>query len=748
MKEHNVRHCIRLDKAANTWEMGLPLGNGRLGAMVMGRPNDESIWINEESLIHGKRNNRKNPDTLRYLNQVRKLLLEKKYKKAQFLARMAMTSTPKYNNPYQPAGNMLLSFYDHTGEITSYERTLDIDRAVASVTYRMAGKVWYREHFVSEEYQVFATRLSCSEPGCLTLSVNMNRKPFEEATGKLEDGRSVYNRGRCGDGGVSYFTGITMDTEKGTVGTIGDCVYCTHADAVFIYTACGTDYADEKYAEHVKERLERARQAGYDRIKQIHEKDYAALYGRMSLSLGAGKTPEDCTDVLLKKFREGEEENFGYLMETLFAYARYLLISSSRDCLFPANLQGIWNGSYEPPWQSQYTININEEMNYWMAEKCNLSECQLTVIRQIERLSRRGQETAKELYGCRGFCVHHNTSIWDDTEPEGIFDNSPFWPMGGAWLCLHLHEHYLYTQDKKFLKDCALPVMREAIRFFEDYLYEDTDGFLKTGPSVSPENSYCLEGQGTAALCMAPSMDSQLLRELIRAYLDDRSQAEEGDWQEEREKLESMLNKLPPIQIGKDGRIMEWQEEFEEAEPGHRHMSPLFGLHPGTQISQDTPELFDAARRTLERRLRYGGGQSGWSRAWICCMESRLKDGEKVGFHLRKLLEGSIADNLLDIHPPFQIDGNFGVAEALCESLVQSHNGYIEILPALAPQWPEGEVKGMMLRKAIKADLKWSCGKLISLALTSARDTQVEVRYGKTKKQLFLKAHETVYITA
>lgn len=739
------RHQISLGTPAETWDEGFPLGNGRLGAMVMGIPDEEIIHINEESMWYGGDHDSKNPDTRRYLEEIRSLLMKGETKKAQFLARMAMTSAPKYHHPYQPAGNMRLCFCDQSGEAEDYSRILDIDRAAVTVAYRMRGTVYQREHFVSEKYQVFVTRLTCSASGGLTLSANMNRRPFEDQTGKL-DGQTVYNCGRCGEDGVSYFTGIRMAVKGGSVDTIGDFVYASGADEVYLYLACSTDYQDPDYRRHALERLDEAQKAGYQTLKEEHERDFARLYDRMELSLGgsADEMSDIFTDEMLSSVRRGEDTWLNTLTETLFAFARYLLIACSTDCLLPANLQGIWNGDYVPSWESEYTININEQMNYWMAEKCGLSECQLPVAEQVGRMSVRGRKTAEELYGCRGFCAHHNTDLWAHTDPEGIYNSSPFWPMGGAWLCLHLYDHYLYTMDREFLREKALPVMREAIRFFEDYLYETEDGKLITGPSISPENSYLLWDGTKAALCMGPAMDIQILRQLITDYLKGCADLGYSKAESETDTLNAILERLPEIGISSDGRIMEWMEEYEEAEPGHRHMSPLFALHPGNQITSETPELFRAARKTLDKRLENGGGQTGWSRAWAACFAARLYDGKLVGESVRILLERSIKNNLFNLHPPFQIDGNFGIAEAICEALIQSHNGYIDMLPALPPEWKSGKVKGIVLQGAITADFEWKDGELKSLILCAKEACSREIRYRSERKQISLPAGTAV----
>jgi alpha-L-fucosidase 2 len=348
----------------------------------------------------------------------------------------------------------------------------------------------------------------------------------------------------------------------------------------------------------------------------------------------------------------------------------------------------------------------------------------------------RGRETARKLYGCRGFCAHHNTNLWANTDPEGIMDASPFWPMGGAWLSLHLYEHYLYTEDRAFLKDRALPIMREAIAFFEDYLFRLPNGSLVTGPSVSPENSY-LSGIGSkGALCVGPTMDIQILRQLFSSYLEGAALL----GMPEDAAVRRLLENLPPTRISSDGRIMEWQEEYQETEPGHRHISHMYGLHPGNEIVESKTELFAAAKKTIEKRLESGGGHTGWSRAWIICFFARLKEGEKFYENVNGLLKKSIMNNLYDTHPPFQIDGNFGVAEGICEALVQSHNPYIEFLPALPKAWKAGRLTGIRLRGAVTVDVYWKDGRLAEACLTADRDKTVSCRYGTQTVELALKA--------
>ncbi len=754
-----MKHVISLKKGAKTWEEGLPLGNGRLGATILGKINEEVITINEETIWYGPFRNRKNPDCLKNIDRIRQLLLAGEVQKAQFLAKMAMTSTPKYMNPYQPAGDMKIQFSGHLAKGTSNRACyLDLDDAVAFVKYDFEGASYVRTHFVSQKYNVFVTKLSCSQRGRLTVSANLNRKPFEENTEAL-DGCTVCNYGQCGPGGVHYFTGLRMAAKGGQVHTMGDFVYVEDADEVYLYVTAQTDFGGETdFREQCIARLDKAEAAGAEVIYQEHLRWYHSLNERVRLELNDCAQDERPTEVQLNELISGEREQNDYLTLLLFAFAKYLMISSSYGCRLPANLQGIWNGEYVPPWQSEFTININTEMNYWMAEKCNLPECHLPLFDLLDRLAENGKETAKELYGCRGFVAHHNTNIWANTDPEGIMDASPFWVMGGAWLSLHAYEHYLYTGDEEFLRTRALPVMREAIRFFEDYLYELPDGTLVTGPSVSPENSYISKIGIKGALCMGPTMDSMILRQLFTWYLEGcemvRDNAGAGKQDEysplfadraDQEKIRRMLEKLPKTKTGSDGRVMEWQEEYAEPEPGHRHISHMYGLYPGNEITEDKPELFAGARKTIEARLSHGGGHTGWSRAWIACFFARLRDGEKVLENINGLLKKSIKINLYDTHPPFQIDGNFGIASAMIEALIQSHNGCIDLLPALPKAWRKGRLSGVRVRGAITCDLVWEDGKVTGCALTADSDKEnVTVKCGGKTLQVNLPAGKKV----
>ncbi len=772
-----ICHTLCLGKAARRWDDGLPAGNGRIGAMVMGKVNEETIFINEESLWFGPKRKRTNPDGKAHIAKIRELLLQGEVEEAAFLAKMSMTSAPKYNNPYQPAGDLRLCFMRHQGKVTDYSRTLFLQDAVVKVNYKIDDSTYCREHFISTAYQVMVIRLTTDHPMGISVSANMSRKPFEEFTGSIA-ADTAGNWGRNGDQGVYYLTGVRIkaepfDDHRGKdfeAGIMGDFVYARNAKEVILYLSVGTDFSDIEKAEqkqlayepgpmtdHCPDRLldrinhilDEAQTAGFQTIAEKHKEDYHKLYDRFSLEINTVNEVRAIPfmESIMDEIRSGKEENMDLLTQLLVNYARYLMISSSYQCHLPSNLQGLWNGSYEPPWQSQYTININTEMNYWFVEKAGLSECHLPLFEHLKRMLPNGRQTAKDLYGCEGFCAHHNTNLWGCTDLEGIFDASPFWPMGAAWLSLHTYEHYAFTKDEVFLEQTAMPLMREAIRFFEGYLYESEDKMLLTGPSLSPENTYLSKAGQKGALCMAPTMDSSILRALLTDYLEGLEILGEKD-SAEYKKLSAMKNRLVPLQIGADGRILEWYQEYEETEPGHRHISHMFALHPGKEITQDNQALFSAAQKSIAYRLEHGGGHTGWSKAWLCCFMARLKDADNLYRNLFQMMQKCIQDNLLDMHPPFQIDGNFGFAEAVIEGIVQSHAGYIELLPALPKAFRSGRIKGVGLIGAVSADITWSDGLLTECILTAKTDTTVQICWQGRKKELILEKNSPCKLTA
>ncbi|WP_019536332.1 glycoside hydrolase family 95 protein [Paenibacillus ginsengihumi] len=713
---------------AGKWMEALPIGNGRLGGMVFGRIAEETIQLNEDSVWHGGHRDRTNPDAAASLPEIRRLLLEGKVGAAQHLARMALSPLPKYTGPYQPLGDLNLWFADHGGQAEDYRRELDLDAGIVRIRYRLGQTEFLRELFCSAADSVMAVRLSCSQPGRLTVAANLSRRPFDggsEACGE----RTIAMSGRCGEDGVAYTAVLTMTAEGGTVRTVGDFVSAEGADSVTLLLAAGTTFRFSDPRAVCLEHVRAAADKGYEALRETHAAEHRSLFRRMAIELqgpgrerGAEALP---TDERLARVRAGAEDPG--LVALYVQYGRYLLLGCSRPGTLPANLQGIWNDQFKPPWECNYTTNINLQMNYWPAEVCHLSECHEPLFDFIDRLRENGRRTAREIYNCGGFVVHHNTNLWADTLQNGIVIRAATWPTGGGWLALHLWERYRFDGEPVFLKERAYPVMKEAAQFFLDYLAEDGKGRLVTGPSVSPENRYRLPDGSEGYLCMGPAMDTQIIRSLFQACLEASALLNEDAAFAER--LQAALEKLPGFGIGRHGQLLEWLEEYDEPEPGHRHISHLFALHPGELITVErTPELAQAARVTLERRLMNGGGHTGWSRAWIINFWARLQDGEQAYANVRALLAHSTTANLFDEHPPFQIDGNFGGAAGVVEMLVQSHGGELRLLPALPAAWPSGRLRGVRARGGFELDVAWEDGRLSRARLLATRDTVCRIR--------------------
>ncbi|MCL2832801.1 MAG: glycoside hydrolase family 95 protein [Treponema sp.] len=727
-----MKNIIKLNHPAAEWVNGLPIGNGKLGAMVLGQIREETLLINEETMYYGGPKERSNPDTIKYLGEIRKLLWANKYEEAELLAKTAMAATPKYLSPFQPACSLIISFSGHQNNALPYLRTLDLDNAAASVSYEMDGASYVREYIASFDENVIVYSVTGTAP--ITLKAYLDRNPFDESSGRI-DGRTIGIWGRCGNEGVRYFGCARMAVQGGECSVMGDSLVIKNARSLIIYLSWKTDYAgNSAYREQALEAVNNAELKGYQALKNEHQKIYKSLFDRVSLSINDVQTPDKYTDLLINELQMGNYSD--YLCALDFNMGRYLLICSSYNCRLPANLQGIWNGSFTPPWGSIFFTNINIEMNYWPAEVCNLSECHLPLFNLLDILIPRGKEAAKKLYGCRGFVAHHNVDIWGDPDPSGAGSSSPFWPMGGAWLALHLYEHYLFTLDRDFLSSKVFPVIEQALIFFNDYLTADSSGVYHTGPSLSPENTFVTNDGQKAAICMSPAMDIQILKELFAAF--ENTCDILGQESNLRNEIAQKIKRLPEIKLTKDGRIREWLDDFAEADPGHRHVSHLFALHPGSQITEKTPELLNAAEKTLLHRIENGSGHTGWSAAWMSNFWARLKKGNMALKHIMGILGGKTIENMLNIHPPFQIDGSFGLTAAIAEMLVQSHAGYCELLPALPDAWKKGHVKGLRIRGAVTVDIFWENGKLTEAAFLADQDTGMDVRYGSRREKITL----------
>lgn len=723
-----------LTHEAKSWEQGLPVGNGQQGAVLLGGVQQERIVLNEESLWYGGKRERAVEAGKEKLEKVRELLEKGEASKAQTLCGRWFVGNPRYTNPYHPAAEAILNF-EPFGKVKEYFRGIDLEKGEAGVKICFDNCKTVREIFSSVKYQVTALRMETDKEQGMSFSLGLNRRPFEE-NAEVED-REISLNGHSGDG-VCYDVRCRVGKTDGRVCVEGGYLLVERASYVEIFFCVRTDYEDKKSLDACGRLLKEAAKAGFEEIKKAHIEEYGRLYNNMRLEIeGAEELAQIPADEFLKRCEEPKVQ--GYLTWLMFSYARYLLISSSYGCALPANLQGIWNGSFTPPWERGYTININLQMNYWMADRAGLGVCYESFFNLIEKMLPNGRKTAKKVYACRGFVAHHNTNLWGDTDITGLWLPAFLWPMGGAWMANQLYHHSEFKENPKEIRERVLPVMKECILFFYDYLYRKSDKMWISGPTVSPENTYRLLDGQEASVAMGVAMDHQIIRELAENYLEGCRRYNTGSPEYETEKMaQEILEHLPPTKIGKSGRILEWQEEYEEVEKGHRHISHLYGLHPGREISEDTPALFEAAKRTLEYRLEHGGGHTGWSKAWIMCFYARLKDKKKFDEQMRQFLANSVDENLWDIHPPFQIDGNFGMAEAVLEVLASRRGDVVELLRIIPEGMETGMVTGLCLEGRLKVDFAWKCGKLTKISLSSGKTQTIELRYCGIRRSVTL----------
>jgi alpha-L-fucosidase 2 len=756
----NPREVLWYNTPAPAWDNALPIGNGRLGAMVFGGANagtnngdlqaspknaslmdgsqtsgaDEHLQLNESSLWRGSRADRLNPRAHEAVPQIRKLLLDSngldgaKISAAEKIAQEDMIGIPPGMPSYSTLGDLYLRASKH-GAIRDYRRQLDLGTGIVRVTYAMDGIHFVREVFASVPDEVIVLTLTADRKASIAFRASMDRPADFSVAARGQD-TLILREGSDHKDQIRFAGEALFLPVGGSVHANGQEIVVEDADAVTILIAAATDFQGGPFAGGDPEAqcegvLSSARMRTAEQILNAQELVYQPQFRRMALHLGPAQNSGDTlpTDERVKSVSEGADD-LG-LQELYFQFARYLLISSSRPDGLPANLQGIWAAGIDNPWGSKYTININTEMNYWLAEPAGLSETTLPLINLVDMVRKpmtgTGTQVARTYYGAGGFVIHHNTDSWGDADPIDGYQWG-IWPMGGAWLSLNAWDHYAFTLDEDFLRARAWPILHDASQFFLDYLVDDGSGHLVTGPSISPENRYRLPDGTDHSLTMGPTMDIEIVRELFTRTLDaGRILGEDAKFLEQ---VKDSLGKLPPFEVGQHGQLQEWQRDYDEPEPGHRHISHLWALFPGTQITlQRTPELAKAARVSLERRLSFGGGQTGWSRAWVVNFWDHLHGGKQAYDSLQVMIRQSTFPNLMDTHPPglFQIDGNLGAANGMLEALVQSRwmpdAAEIELLPALPQQWTQGSLEGLRARGGAAVNLRWRNGKVESLDL-------------------------------
>ncbi|MFI3213604.1 MAG: glycoside hydrolase family 95 protein [Eubacteriales bacterium] len=764
-----TKNKLWYQQPATTFIEALPIGNGNFGGMVYGGVLEEKISLNCDTLWSGNHTRKEKSIPKEHLDHVRTLVQGEKYKEAEAFVTENMLGF--YNESYVPMGNLVIQ-HNIEDAYTEYTRRLNLENAVHTTKFSCQNTEYTREVFSSYPDDVIAFRYQAQGEKKLELSIGFQSELQPVATIKenqlvvrgvtpshvipnyKEDPNPVIFDDM--NPGIPFTTIINIEETDGIIKEVDGTLQLVNGSHCVIYVSTANGF--EKYNKEVNRnqeaidqlcfsKIEKVTEQSFEEVLRRHIADYQELYRRVTFSLSGDGRDDIPTDQRLEALQKGEEDQELYTL--YYQYGRYLMIASSRQGSQPTTLQGIWNEELRPAWSSNYTTNINTEMNYWMVNSGNLSECEEPLIEMLDELRVQGQEVAREQFHCRGFVANHNIDLWRQTAPVGGLPKFAYWPLGGVWLSTHAYMHYEYTQDIEYLKTKAYPIIKESSLFCLDWLIEDGKGGVMTCPSTTPENEFYDTEGNICSISQSSAADIGMITHMLESFI--AAATTLGEDKEMIAEVKDKLNRMPSYQIGNDGCIQEWSVQFEEVEKGHRHFSPLYGLYPGNSMNQlKNPELIDASRKLIEKRLENGGGHTGWSCAWLISLFARLQDQEQAYHYLEHLLMNSTYPNLFDLHPPlgenfegekevFQIDGNFGGTAAIVEMLVQNQNGELIFLPALPKQWKKGELSGIIVRGGHKIMVQWEEGKLVKASLRAKNDACIKVN---EKREIVIRCDE------